>query len=83
MEISRGPRTPSPKKTNTTECLDLVQSYLGPRTGCQKQVKAMNVVRNVAKHPSARQPSRIVHFKLPILECSPYMQYRAFNYYLG
>ena len=37
MEIPRYPQIPSFKETNATECLDPVQSYLGPRTGCQKK----------------------------------------------
>ena len=52
MEISTCSRIPSSKETNVNEYLGLVQSYLGPRTGCQKMVEAMNVVRNVVKHPS-------------------------------
>ena len=56
MEIPCDPRIPNSKETNTTEGLDPVQSYLGPQAGCQKQVKAMNVVRNVAKHLVPRDP---------------------------
>ena len=32
-----------------------------------KPIGARNIVRNVAKPPSARRPSRMVHFSLPIL----------------
>ena len=67
MEVPTYPRIPSSKGTNENECLGPVQSYLGPQTGCQKIVKAMNVVRNEAKPPSTQRSSRIIHFGLPIL----------------
>ena len=41
MKIPCGPWTPNSKETNTIKCLDPVQSCVGPRTGCPKQVKAM------------------------------------------
>ena len=60
MEVLYGPRPPGLMETNTrwclSECLDQVQSCLGPWTRHLKQVKATNIIGNAEKNPSTQRP---------------------------
>ena len=87
MEVLHGPRTSDFRETNTQwclfECLNQVQSCIGPRTRHLKQVKAMNIIGNAKRIPNTQQPPQTVYFRLHVFRRSPRSQYRMCSCYPG